>query len=145
MAISTNLISGLSSGFDWRSMIDQLIAIEHKSVDLMAETQADFEAKYSQWQSVNTQLLSLKTSAESLKDPDDWYVYTSSMTTDSATVYAAVIVSDCAHGNLLDTVRIEITNTRDRAAEEVAIAECTRKIPAAVRHFLKIENCAICS
>ena len=33
MATSTNLISGLSSGFDWRSMIDQLIAIEHRRVE----------------------------------------------------------------------------------------------------------------
>jgi hypothetical protein len=38
MSLSTNLISGLSSGFDWRSMIDQLIAVEHRSVDLIEGT-----------------------------------------------------------------------------------------------------------
>jgi flagellar hook-associated protein 2 len=36
MALSTNLVSGLASGFDWRSMIDQLIAIERRPVDLVA-------------------------------------------------------------------------------------------------------------
>ncbi len=28
MAISTNMVSGLVSGFDWRSMIDQLMEVE---------------------------------------------------------------------------------------------------------------------
>jgi len=35
MSMSTNLVSGMVSGFDWRSMIDQLIEIEHRRVDLV--------------------------------------------------------------------------------------------------------------
>jgi hypothetical protein len=30
MGLSTNLISGLASGFDWRSMIDELMKIERR-------------------------------------------------------------------------------------------------------------------
>lgn len=37
MSLSTNLISGLSSGFDWRSMIDQLINIDNRRVDIIAD------------------------------------------------------------------------------------------------------------
>ena len=67
MSLSTNLISGLSSGFDWRSMIDQLIALDHRKVDLIEDKKSEYESKLSEWQSFNTSLLSLKTSAEGLK------------------------------------------------------------------------------
>jgi flagellar hook-associated protein 2 len=93
MSLSTNLISGLSSGFDWRSMIDQLMDIEHKKVDLVEDQKTEYEDKLSAWQSFNTQLLSLKTAAGDLKDPDDFYVYTANMTSDSSTVDASDILS----------------------------------------------------
>jgi len=93
MAMSTNLISGLSSGFDWRSMIDQLMELEHRPVDLVENQKTKYEAQLSEWQSFNTQLLSLKTAAGNLKDPTDFYVYTSNMTTDSSTVDAWDLLS----------------------------------------------------
>ena len=93
MSLSTNLISGLSSGFDWRSMIDQLMAIEHKKVDLVENQKTEYENKRSEWQSVNTKLLSLKTAAEGLQEPEDFYVYTSNMTTDDSDVNASNLLS----------------------------------------------------
>ena len=67
MAISTSLVSGLSSGFDWKSMIDQLMQVEHKSVDLVDDQKTKYEDQLSEWQSFNTKLLSLKTAAGALK------------------------------------------------------------------------------
>ena len=64
MGLSTNLISGLSSGFDWRSMIDQLISIERRPVTLMETRKTEYESKLSEWQSFNSTLLSLKSAAE---------------------------------------------------------------------------------
>ncbi|OEU45540.1 MAG: flagellar hook protein [Desulfobacterales bacterium S7086C20] len=93
MALSTNLISGLSSGFDWRTMIDQLMELEHRPVDLVEIRKTEYEDQLSEWQSFNTQLLSLKTAASNLKDPTDFYVYTSNMTSDSATVGASDLLS----------------------------------------------------
>ena len=93
MSLSTNLVAGLSSGFDWRSMVDQLIAVEHRRVDLVEDQKTEFENKYSEWQSFNTKLLSLKTAAEGLKDANDFYVYTSNMASDSATVDASDLLS----------------------------------------------------
>ena len=93
MAISTNLVSGLSSGFDWKSMIDQLMQLEQKKVDLVGDQQTTYKNQLSEWQSFNTQLLSLKTAAGDLKDPDDFSVYTSNMTSDSSTVDASDILS----------------------------------------------------
>ena len=93
MSLSTNLVSGLASGFDWRSMIDKLIEVEHKKVYLVEDQKTENENQLSEWQSFNTKLLSLKTAAGDLKDPDDFSVYTSSMSSDSSTVDASDILS----------------------------------------------------
>jgi len=93
MSLSTNLISGLSSGFDWRSMIDQLMEIEHRKVDLVEDRKTEYENKLSEWQSFNTNLLALKTAAGDLKDPDDFDVYTSTMASDNNDVDASDILS----------------------------------------------------
>ena len=88
MSLSTNQVSGLSSGFDWRSMIDQLIAVEHRQVDLVENRKGEYEDKLSEWQSFNTKLLSLKTAAAGLKDTEDFDVYTSNMISDSSSLDA---------------------------------------------------------
>jgi flagellar capping protein FliD len=75
MSLSTNLVAGLSSGFDWRTMIDELIGIQHRRVDLVEDKKSDYEAQLSEWQSFNTKLLAVKTAAEGLKDPKDFYLY----------------------------------------------------------------------
>lgn len=93
MAISTNLVSGLSSGFDWKTMVDQLMQLEQKKVDLVGDQQTKYKNQLTEWQSFNTQLLSLKTAAGDLKDPDDFSVYTSNMTSNSSTVDASDILS----------------------------------------------------
>jgi flagellar hook-associated protein 2 len=93
MTISTNLVSGLSSGFDWSSMIDQLMQVEQKKVDLVGNQQTTYKNQLSEWQSFNTQLLSLKTAADALKDPEDFSVYSSNMTSDSSTVDASDLLS----------------------------------------------------
>jgi flagellar hook-associated protein 2 len=93
MGLSTNLISGLASGFDWRSMIDELMEIEHRPVDLIEARKREYEEKLTEWQSFNTKLLSLKTATEALKDADDFSVFTSSMTSDSSTVAASDLLS----------------------------------------------------
>jgi len=93
MGLSTNLISGLASGFDWRSMIDELMKIERRPVDLIEARKREYEEKLTEWQSFNTKLLSLKTAAGALKDSDDFSVFTSSMTSDSSTVAASDLLS----------------------------------------------------
>lgn len=111
MGISTNLVSGLSSGFDWRSMIDQLIAIEHKRVDLVEDQISEYESELSAWQSFNTSLLSLKTAAEGLKDTEDFYLYSSSMSTDDTDVDAEDLLSVSSSSTAAPgTYAIKVTN-----------------------------------
>ena len=88
MATSTNLISGLVSGFDWQSLVTSLINADHARVDLVTSKKTETESKLKEWQSVNTKLLALKTAAEKLDKPASFSLYTASMTTDSSTVGA---------------------------------------------------------
>lgn len=85
MATSTNLISGLASGFDWQGMITQLIKIDHLSVDLVENKKKEYESKLAEWQRVNTQLLALKTAASALSSDSAFKVFTSSMSSDTPT------------------------------------------------------------
>lgn len=85
MATSTNLISGLASGFDWQGMVEQLIKIEHRKVDLMEKKKTEYENKLAEWQQVNTQLLSLKTVASALATDNAFKVFTSSMSSTTST------------------------------------------------------------
>ena len=91
MATSTNLISGLSSGFDWRTMIDQLIAIDHNRVDLISDKKSEYESKLQEWQSVNSMLISLKTAAAALSDENDFNVYTTSTTSNTSTTASNIL------------------------------------------------------
>lgn len=93
MSLSTNLVAGLASGFDWRSMIDQLIAMEHKRVDLVENQKTDYESNLEIFRSMNTKLLSFKTAAESLADTDAFNVFKTNLSTDSSTYSASELLS----------------------------------------------------
>lgn len=93
MALSTNQVAGLSSGFDWRTMVDQLIAVEHRRVDLVESRKSEYESKLTEWQSFNTKLLALKTSAMNLNDSESFDIYKSGMTSDDSAVKASDLLS----------------------------------------------------
>ena len=93
MSLSTNLISGLSSGFDWRSMIDNLIAIDHRRVELVADQKTEYESKLSILQTINTKLLTFKTQAETLSSSNAFNLYTASISTNSTTYAASDFLS----------------------------------------------------
>lgn len=94
---STNQVSGLSSGFDWKSMIDQLRAVEAEPINLIEKQKTKYESQLSEWRSFNTQLLSLKTAASAISDPDDFNVFSSSMTSDNVDIDAEDLLSVSAN------------------------------------------------
>ena len=93
MALSTNMVSGLSSGFDWRSMIDQLMAVEHRSVDLVEAQKSEYQSKLEIFQTINTKLLSFKTQATVLGSSDAFNIFKSNLTTNSSTYAASDLLS----------------------------------------------------
>jgi len=72
MAESVASISGLASGIDWTTTIEQLMAIEARPVNLLEERKSDYETKLSMWNQLNTKLLSLESAAKNLTNKDDF-------------------------------------------------------------------------
>jgi flagellar hook-associated protein 2 len=93
MATSTNLISGLASGFDWRSMIDQIIALDSKPIQLQEVQKTKYEDQLTEWRSFNTTLLSLKSAALNISNPDDFNLFSASMTSDNSDIDAEDLLS----------------------------------------------------
>src|SRR3990172_1658616 len=90
---STSMISGLASGIDWATIIDQLIKADSKTVKILDDRQTGFENKLKAWQDFNKKLLSLQSSAGKLKDETGFNIFTTSATSSSSTVSAGDILT----------------------------------------------------
>ncbi|HVO65642.1 MAG TPA: flagellar filament capping protein FliD [Syntrophales bacterium] len=109
--IGTSFISGLSSGIDWSSIVTQLIAVDQKSVTLVSNQQSDYQAKLKEWQSFNTQLLTLKTAADALNDPDSFNAFKTVMSTDNSSVQAEDLLSASADTSAApDSYTVKVVN-----------------------------------
>ncbi len=67
--------SGIASGVDWRNIIDQLRQLEYKKIELVQDQQKVAQDRLSTWQSINTQLLSLKTVAGKINEAADFNLF----------------------------------------------------------------------
>ena len=69
MATSTNLaISGLASGFDWQSLVTQLIQVERAPEDALRTDQAALQQKNNAYGSIKTELGILQNRSTALSD-----------------------------------------------------------------------------
>ncbi|HIC85776.1 MAG TPA: flagellar hook protein, partial [Desulfobacterales bacterium] len=93
MALATQMISGLASGLDWRDIIDQLMRIERRPIDLVENKKSEYEQRLSAWQDLNTRLLSLRSAVDELKDPEDFNLFKATMTSSNTTVTASTLLN----------------------------------------------------
>ena len=70
--------SGLSSGIDTSTIIEQLVAIERRPIALLENQQVEEQFKMDALQAINTSLLTAKTSAEALSSASAFDVYNAS-------------------------------------------------------------------
>jgi flagellar hook-associated protein 2 len=64
----TAQISGLASGIDWQETIELIMQIESQPVVLLEGKKDNYELKLESWQSINSSLLSLKTTMMGMDD-----------------------------------------------------------------------------
>ncbi|MCX7817053.1 MAG: flagellar filament capping protein FliD [Syntrophales bacterium] len=88
MATGTNFISGLSTGLDWEKIVNQIIAIEHKRIDLITNKKNEYSEKLSEWNSLNTKLLAFKNSLNNLKKSENFNLFKTTLATDNQNVKA---------------------------------------------------------
>src|SRR4051812_14932164 len=62
-------ISGLASGFDWRTFVDKMIQVEQAPEQKLSSDQAAIANKKAAYASIKTQLATLQTRVDALKDP----------------------------------------------------------------------------
>ena len=89
----TIYISGLYSGIDWSQMIDQIMQIEHKQVDILEDQKQVYENRLSAWQELNTKLLNVKTQAEDLSSVDAFNVFSANLVASSGSAEDFVIAT----------------------------------------------------
>jgi len=79
----TVFISGLFTGINWADVIDKIMEVEQKRIDMLDEEKDTYENKLSAWQELNTKLLNVKTTAEDLADEDAFNVFSVDLTASS--------------------------------------------------------------
>ena len=112
----TSAIGGLISGIDTTDLINQLLAISRRRIDVVVGQQGEKETKLASFQSVNTQLADFQSQAEALKDSDTFNVFKTSTSTTSTSytadqLVAASVTEDAAPG----THTISFTSTSQLA------------------------------
>ncbi len=104
-------ISGLSSGIDWRNMIDQMIAVDHQVVDNLTTQRSGLESKQKAWQEINTKLSALKSAAEKLRDLDNFSVFTTALSSNSSTDAEDILSAAVGSGASLGTFDVVVSQT----------------------------------
>jgi flagellar hook-associated protein 2 len=89
----TSTIGGLITGLDTATLIDQLIAVSRRRIDLVANNQTTYSNKLGAYQSLNTKLLSFKSKADILRNVDTFNVFKNAITTDSTNFKASELLS----------------------------------------------------
>jgi flagellar hook-associated protein 2 len=79
-------LSGLASGFDWQSMIEQLMAVEQTSVTRVQSEKVKLQRRQSALDSVKNNMDSLKSATDDLrKSSSEYYNRTTSLAKDTST------------------------------------------------------------
>jgi flagellar hook-associated protein 2 len=100
--VSTFSVSGLTSGIDYNTMIDQIMKLERQPETRMQTQQAAYNKTISVYGDLSSKLAALKTAAEGLKTTTSFYERTASSS--DATVFDATAASSAAAGNYSITV-----------------------------------------
>lgn len=102
MALATTTVSGLISGLDTASIIQQLMSIERRPITLLQQQMSEAEAQKSAFSTINTSLLALKTAVDELSRETAWGSKTASVSDES--VAAATVTSATMEGSYTFTV-----------------------------------------
>lgn len=82
-------VSGLASGFDWRTFVDKLVAVERAPEQQLANDQNKIEQKKVAYGAIKTQLSVLQNRLEALTDPDLFDARNAQTTDDSVATLTA--------------------------------------------------------
>lgn len=100
---SITTISGVATGIDWKETVDALMQIEQRKVTLLENRRSTQNNRLGAWRTLNTRLLSLKTSMDALEESNNFLK--NSVTVGDSDVLSATAGSKAqpgVHGVLVD-------------------------------------------
>ncbi len=115
-------VAGLASGFDWKTMVDQLADIERSRQRVLLNDQSTYDLKKSLLTSIGGQLESLEEKAESLSKTD---LYDSRTVNSTETHLTATAGSGTASGDYQFDIYQMAT-----AAKQLGTSDIGKKITA---------------
>ena len=107
-------VAGLASGFDWRSLVDQLTQLERAPQTRLRQNQQSLQQSNSAYAALQTQLTTLKTQVDALKDPT---LFTSRATSVGDPTVAS---ASAASGTALGTYSFSFSQLASSAAQQGA-------------------------
>jgi flagellar hook-associated protein 2 len=108
-------LSGLASGFDWQSLVSQLIQVERTPETRLRTQQTTYQQKNSAYTSIGTQMTALGTSLQTLQDAT---LFNSRNTTLSDSTVATATAADSA---ALGSYTFNITQMATSAVQQGAL------------------------
>ncbi len=79
----TIFLTGLYTGVDWDSVIDKIMQVEQKRIDVLEDQKSVYKNKLSAWQDLNTKVLNVQTQAEALSRTDAFNIFTTTLSASS--------------------------------------------------------------
>jgi flagellar hook-associated protein 2 len=112
-------LSGLASGFDWKSVVDQLVEVERAPAQRLFNDQTSINQKNSAYGGIKTQLAALQTQLAALKSPT-LFDSRAARTSDATTATASALAGTPPGSYLLNITRLatasKISGTADIGA-----------------------------
>ena len=104
-------VSGLSSGFDWQTVVSQLRQVEAQKVTALQTKQNTAQSKLTAWQSLQSKLETLNTAATALKDTSSFELFAANLTSSNTSVDAKTILSASASSSAAQgTYQVVVNN-----------------------------------
>lgn len=122
-------VGGLSSNFDWQTMIEQLRQVENRKVTTLTTQKTSLEKKLSAWSDFESLLSTLKSSAYNLRSTDALSYFKAGITSSSSTVTAESLLSVSTSSTAAKgTYQVKVLNTAQ--AEKLSSATFSSKTSA---------------
>lgn len=120
-------LSGVGSGFDWQTMLEQIRKVEEnqyiKPLEHQKKKQEDI---LSVWNTMSSKLFSLLSTVQDLKDAGDFDVFTSSLTSSSATAPESLLAVNVGSGASRGRFDIQVTNlAKAEKLQSASVASAT--------------------
>ncbi|MBI5058352.1 flagellar filament capping protein FliD [candidate division KSB1 bacterium] len=105
MPSGTTTVTGISTGIDWETTIQQLMAIERRKTVLLEDRKSENSTKLNLWAQIQSKVMSLQSAAEKIDRRSEFAVKSAS-SSDSTTVGVSVDASAAPGAHSVEVLRL---------------------------------------